>query len=624
MALFIFLLFYLRIVFIHFGSVALAQRPQDVLSPQQPFADEQEVLSNSGRPIQEWPLTPPNPTHETGDSIRSTLKDLVDALGVMQNEYFELWQGKWPTAIDWTAAVLGTHVAATLSSLTSTVGDHLLSTLSPDTDDVQNERESALERSLAFENFINRFFDQTSAFYFGEDAISVRGQAFDDMLWVVLGWLENVKFQVLHSDLHYARSNTTSNQRWHGTQFRIPAAHRARLFHGLASGGWDSSLCEGGMIWSPYLTPYKNAITNELYISASIGMYLYHPGDVINSPFATDAPGNEFASDRYPHNPTYLRAAIKGYKWFNASNMVGDGGLYADGFHISGWRSEEEPGSRNCDVLNTMVYTYNQGVILSGLRGLWLAAGNQDYLQDGHELIRKVIHATGWPNRTDQQWAGLGRRGVLEEVCDSSGSCSQNAHTFKGIFFHHLAEFCRPIYPQEERFLAAANRTSKADGDEGWEDVYERHLAQCRAYREWIEHNAHAALVTRNDDGKFGTWWGKKYRVLGDATTGASPLPPGAVDYENYGDQGERCPMELTGALRSRASRNADNSARSHSRDRQRVAEGAWIWTNRPVLSKVKADDYNDRGRGRTVETQSGGVAVLRALYQWKTTASLS
>lgn len=34
--------------------------------------------------------------------------------------------------------------------------------------------------------------------------------------------------------------------------------------------------------------------------------------------------------------------------------------------------------------------------------------------------------------------------------------------------------------------------------------------------------------------------------------------------------------------------------------------------------------DYNDRGRGRTVETQSGGIAVLRALYQWKTTASLS
>jgi hypothetical protein len=575
-----------------------------------------------GTSSEERPLTPPGLIGETEDSIRSTLRDLVDALNVMQDEYFELWQGKWPTAIDWTAAVLGTHVSATLSSLTSTVGDGLFATLSADTEDAEGESQSAIQRSLAFENFINHFFDQTSAFYYGEDAISLRGQAYDDMLWVVLEWLENIKFQVLHSGLHYDRSNATTKHRWHGAQYQIPAAHRARLFHELASSGWDRSLCGGGMIWSPYLGPYKNAITNELYISANIGMYLYHPGDVISAPFASASATSEVASDGYPHNPAHLQAAIEGYEWLNSSNMIGVGGLYADGFHISGWRSETQPGTRRCDVLNPMVYTYNQGVILSGLRGLWLATASQDYLQDGHELVRKVIRATGWPNKDDSEWAGLGRGGVLEDACDSSGSCSQDGQTFKGIFFHHLTEFCRPIYPQEERFLAAVNRTSEAEGND-WEHVYAWHFARCRAYRPWIEHNANAALLTRNDDGKFGTWWGRRYRVLDDAILDQSPLPPGAIDYKNYGNTGEGWFKEQIGALRGGRSWSASSAEKLESLDQRQASREAWIWTNRPTLAEVRSKDYNDRGRGRTVETQSGGIAVLRALYQWKTTASL-
>ncbi|RHZ74890.1 hypothetical protein CDV55_106707 [Aspergillus turcosus] len=614
------LFLYLCVLFIQSGAIALAQVPQDVLSPQRPFPQEPTV---PGIPSEEWPLTPPEPIAETEDSIRSTLRDLVDALNVMQEEYFELWQGKWPTAIDWTAAVLGTHVSATLSSLTSTVGDVLLSTLSADTKDAETEPQSAIQRSLAFENFVNRFFGQTSAFYYGEDAISLRGQAYDDMLWVVLGWLENIKFQVLHSDLHYDRSNETTKHRWHGVQFQIPAAHRARLFHELASSGWDRSLCGGGMVWSPYLNPYKNAITNELYISASIGMYLYHPGDVISSPFAPASATSEVASDGYPHNPAHLQAAIEGYEWLKASNMISFGGLYADGFHISGWRSETQPGTRRCDLLNSMIYTYNQGVILSGLRGLWLATASQDYLQDGHELVRKVIRATGWPNTDDREWAGLGRGGVLEEFCDSSSTCSQDSQTFKGIFFHHLTEFCRPMYPQEERFLAAANRTSEGE-DNDWERVYQWHFARCRAYRPWIEHNAKAALLTRNDDGKFGMWWGRRYRVLDDAILDQSPLPPGAVDYRNYGNRGEGCSKEQILALRGRPSRAASSAEKPESSGQRRALREPWIWTNRPTLAEIRSKDYNDRGRGRTVETQSGGIAVLRALYQWKTTASLS
>ncbi|KAJ5185052.1 Six-hairpin glycosidase [Penicillium cf. griseofulvum] len=506
--------------------------------------------------------TKSTPEGSIHDPILNTLQDLITALQVMQDRYFVLWQGTWPTSIDWTAAVLGTHVSAALSSLTS--GPLNI----PDTDELQGFSFFRLE------NTVNRFFSHISAFYFGENSFSLRNQAYDDMLWVVLGWLENIKFQNLHSDLHYVSSNNNSGELWYGTQFQNSAAHRARIFYELASAGWDKTLCGGGMIWSPYLMPYKNAITNELYISASIEMYLYFPGDSIDAPFLVDSQGPQPVR-KNPHNPLHLKAAIDGYEWLKTSNMTGISGLYADGFHISGWQSTSNPGSGQCDELNSMVYTYNQGVVLSGLRGLWLATNSQAYLRDGHELVHEVLQATGWPHTSSQQWKGLGRGGVLEDACDSRGVCSQDGQTFKGIFFHHLSGFCRPLQPQEKQFLADTIRRPAADDD--WAEVYKQHIERCRAYRPWIEHNAQAALMTRDRDGKFGTWWGRSYHQLdANEIVNSSTIPDGAVDY-----------------------RNADSDLKSST-------------------TGSTSKDYNDRGRGRTVETQSGGIAVLRALYQWQ------
>ncbi|KGO40302.1 Six-hairpin glycosidase [Penicillium expansum] len=545
--------------FLSFSAVvnALAYPSQEVLGMS---ASSSSIDGSSKETV--FGSTGSAPEGSIHDPILNTLQDLIAALQVMQDGYFVMWQGTWPTSIDWTAAVLGTHVSAALSSLTSGPLDI------PGTDELQG---------LSFfrlENTVNRFFSQTSAFYFGENSFSIRNQAYDDMLWVVLGWLENIKFQNLHSDLHYVSSNNSSGEPWYGTQFQNSAAHRARIFYELASAGWDKTLCEGGMIWSPYLMPYKNAITNELFISASIEMYLYFPGDSIEAPFLVDSQGTQTAW-KHPHDPLHLQAAIDGYEWLRNSNMTGIGSLYADGFHISGWQSASNPGSKKCDELNSMVYTYNQGVVLSGLRGLWLATNSQVYLQDGHELIHQVLQATGWSNTSSQQWKGLGRGGVLEDACDSRGVCSQDGQTFKGIFFHHLSGFCQPLQPQEKRFLEDAVHRHAANDD--WAKVYEQHMTRCRAYGPWIKHNAQAALMTRDRDGKFGTWWGRPYHQLdANEIVDSSTIPDGAVDYRNAGYD----PQSSTTGLPPK--------------------------------------DYNDRGRGRTVETQSGGVAVLRALYQWQ------
>jgi hypothetical protein len=528
----------------------------------------------------------------TKDLHFDTVPTLVKALDVMQNKYFELWQGTWPSSIDWTAAVLGTHVSATLSTLSVAVKYVVI----PDP--------AHSSTNIAHENVINEYFSQLIASYFGQDAFRLRNEANDDMLWVVLGWLESIKFVQLHSNLHYKGNGMSSSfdeiqSRWYGNQWIPSFAHRARVFWELASKGWDTKLCDGGMIWSPYLLPYKNAITNELYISASIEMYLNFPGDTNTNPFSVEYPPVG------PRDPKYLMAAIEAYRWLKSSNMTNAQGLYVDGYHISGWQ-EDPVRNTKCDERNEMVYTYNQGVILSGQRGLWEATGSRSYLEDGHLLISNVINATGYDLKSNKaydndkdrdsyphlgKWYGLGRFGVMEDTCDAFGYCSQNGQTFKGIFFHHLTLFCTTLTPQI--YNDDQNITSHAK-------VQKWHASNCAKYGGWIRHNAGAALSTVDEDGKFGTWWGAP---RGQGLEGFRPkpkdeVPDHAVDYRNEG-------VPNDGAWK-------DSKCTTRPCEDGLEAEDAQIL---PLIPR-KRDDANDRGRGRTVETQAGGIAVLRALWE--------
>lgn len=592
-----------------------------------PAMQPQRIAVANGYKLPEAPS--PTLTHDELDVKGASLVSLpalLDALDVMQSNYFELWQGTWTGAIDWTAAVMGTHVSATLSAITS-AGKN-----TPSPPDIEGHK-SLEERALRHENLVNRYFTQITSFYFGENAFSLRTQAYDDMLWVVLGWLESIKFIKLHasSDLmSSSRSTSNGNPRynsstWYGDQFTPSFAHRAHLFYDLASQGWETSLCGGGMIWNPYLAPYKNAITNQLYITASVSMYLYFPGDNNPSPFGHKK--SEVSEDGLPpakvHDIKYLNAAVEAYKWLKGSNMTNNQGLYVDGFHIHGWRNthgNSSNGTGHCDVRDEMVYTYNQGVLLSGLRGLYEATGTRTYLEDGHALIRNVIAATGWPlpfPRDRLRWAGLGRDGVLEEACDASGRCSQDGQTFKGIFFHHLTLFCAPLLTgvrREEEILW------RADGD-----TMTLHNRSCAEHQSWIGHNALAAWRTRNAQGEFGMWWGRPYPDdSGGADEGArqgkgdaeAHTPSVGTDYRNEGvprdavwrlsgDEAARGARN-DGASRGRGDGNNNNDNHSHKPKAQQPM--------RQKDGRPHRHDPNNRGRGRTVETQSGGLAVLRAM----------
>ena len=576
---------------------------------------------------------------DSSQAVNPALRDLRHALSTMQDAYFSLWLGKWTTAIDWTGAVMGTYISATLSSLSRSMDYEVPVTL---------DRRGKLntEAQLA-ENEINRYFGQSIGYYFGEDAFAISLQAFDDMLWVVLGWLEATQFIEEHSGLHYTADihvdqGSGREDRWHAHQF-IPAfAHRTRVFYNLAQEGWDWRLCGGGMTWNPRLLPYKDAITNELFISASIAMYLHFAGDENCSPFVPQHAKAPITARTQPvdlnsqcdedvpgrYDPMYRANAENGYQWLKHVGMINEKGLYVDGFHIRGYGNNHS--KTTCDERNEMVYTYNQGVILSGLRGLWEATGELSYLEDGHELVRNVIKATGctrteiWitPSVTTQQsvrqeesetpvknhntfssdWHGLGSHGILTELCDPSGRCSQDSQTFKGVFFNHMTIFCAPLPTsavKPGKTHAASRLTAML------------HRRSCDEYMPWVVHNAQAALSTRDSSGRFGSWWAAPHAstlspsadpdFFFEVDTSIRPtVPEGAVDYRLSLDHG---PFSGSFADEESSSSSTDSNAAS-----QRT-EYDFITASR--------GDANDRGRGRTLETQGSGLAVVRAQLEF-------
>lgn len=437
---------------------------------------------------------------------------------------------------------------------------------------------------------------------------------------MVLGWLESTNFIKAHSALRYPRDDKVVQQHaaqhhstepslgdalisrsWHGNDWMEPFAHRARVFWELATEGWGETLCGGGMRWTPHLLVYKNAITNQLWIAASAKMYLDYPGDGIQSPYS---------NNREARNLTHLESALKGYDWLMNINMTNSAGLFVDGWHIS----RTPANNTKCDEREESVYTYNQGVLLTGQRGLWEATGSPDFLRDGHQLIQNVIRATGWDLKRDTPvdeivpgmlppWRGIGRVGILEERCDATGKCSQNGQTFKGIYFHHLNYFCMPIA-----------RTEVDVDDDAFDVVAAAHAKACKSYLPWIAYNAKAALTVRDERGVFGEWWGAA--MYGDVaevwdSEEMEYRRPGWSDYRNFGipddgvwaEPGVRVP--LAGVEEEHGSDYSTPPWYGESGDQQRVS-----WGNK------SRKDPNKRGRGRTVETQNSGMALMRAWWE--------
>ncbi|KAK7057208.1 mannan endo-1,6-alpha-mannosidase DFG5 [Favolaschia claudopus] len=168
-----------------------------------------------------------------------------------------------------------------------------------------------------------------------------------------------------------------------------PYLNSALTIYNIIAGQWDG-VCGGGVWWSTAHT-YKNAITNELFLLTS----------------ATGA-------INFPNQAPYLANAQKTWTWLKNSGMRNSNGLWNDGLTQDG----------SCRNNGQTTWTYNQGVIASGLSALYAVTRDASLLTEAEITLDATIRLMSTNN-------------ILRESCDNAsgpGSCNQDQQIFKGIW----------------------------------------------------------------------------------------------------------------------------------------------------------------------------------------------
>jgi predicted alpha-1,6-mannanase (GH76 family) len=188
-----------------------------------------------------------------------------------------------------------------------------------------------------------------------------------------------------------AAYDLTQNQRYLNT---------ARSIFTRNTVAWDDT-CGGGLRWHAG-SEYKNAITNELFITLAARLHQRVPGD-----------------------QSYLSWAQRTWDWFEASGLINPRSLVNDGLTAA------------CQNNGQTTWTYNQGVILGALAALFEITGDRAYLARAEAIAQAAL-------------GGLTAAGILAEPCEATGKpCNEDQAQFKGIFVRYLYDF----WLQDRQFL---------------------------------------------------------------------------------------------------------------------------------------------------------------------------
>ncbi|WP_226633100.1 glycoside hydrolase family 76 protein [Novosphingobium profundi] len=203
---------------------------------------------------------------------------------------------------------------------------------------------------------------------------------------------------------------------WHMEGDPALLDYAARTFAELVRTHWDTT-CGGGMWWNPRRT-YKNAITNELLLTAATRLYR--------------ATGQE----------EYRAWALRTWGWLGASGMIGEDGLVNDGLVI-------DPQTGICRNNGQPRWSYNQGVLLSGLSDLTEITGAPIYRARAVATARSALATLAHPD------------GTLREPVPQIGA---DGLAFKGIFAFHLAYLmdALPEGPDKQALREGARRNAQA------------------------------------------------------------------------------------------------------------------------------------------------------------------
>lgn len=212
---------------------------------------------------------------------------------------------------------------------------------------------------------------------------------FDDNLWWALAWT--------------AACDLTGDERYRAA---------AQTIFARSLDGWDDA-CGGGLWWNEK-QDYKNAITNELFLTLAA-----------------------LLAARLPGQRDYRDWALREWEWLHASGLIGASGLVNDGL------------SAACANNGGVTWTYNQGVILGGLAALHELTADQAYLRQGEAIADAALRDLTSP------------AGILTEPGEARfAGRADDSTQFKGVFVRYLHDFSRRSGKQAYPAFIEANAAS--------------------------------------------------------------------------------------------------------------------------------------------------------------------
>jgi predicted alpha-1,6-mannanase (GH76 family) len=275
---------------------------------------------------------------------------------------------------------------------------------------------SSLRPVANLRKMISTAFDQNNSTNFKYDPSVPFGSqsVYDDEAWWALTWIAAFDAMRVPAYLDMAETifNDMSSQwTWH---------------------------CQGGAFWDIEHT-YKNAIVNELFLSLAIRLF------------------------QRTNDPRYLAWALDEWNWFQKSGMQDPNTLLInDGLDLA-----------TCTNNHEKVWTYNQGVILSGLADLFLVTKDPKPLASAFALAQAVIqHPANKLVNVNHV--------LMEPEYSGAPPYESDQIQFKGIFMRNLS------------YLASV------DPDSSHWPVYSTFIA-ANANSLWLN--------SRNDSGCFGYDW---------------------------------------------------------------------------------------------------------------------
>ncbi len=266
---------------------------------------------------------------------------------------------------------------------------------------------------------------------------------YDDEGWWALAWLD--AYDLTGEDKYLAAAND--------------------IFLDMAA-GWDD-YWGGGIYWGKndgrpdskgasavphgWSVGYKNAIANELFIAAAAGLGLRHRGRPARS-----------------GQPDYLDWARRGWAWFSSASPAGVAMINAGGL------VNDSPNQHGVNDNSQSVWSYNQGVILSGLRELAELSGDQSYLGSAEQIADAFIKNPWRPHAATGGQAHPRESGVIDGILHEHNDCGPGGCAparppgvdtvmFKGIFVRHLARlYQKTRKPAYQQFITANAQSALA------------------------------------------------------------------------------------------------------------------------------------------------------------------